>query len=610
MKMLRSQAITLWVPIFIILLASIAVLFYFTIGGLDPLSLVLFLLFCTISALSLLLLFFCGRTIASLHHDLSALNDSHKNLKTLKEKLMVVIDRVPQGVLIFSDVSDSEQDVNLELSMTNARSGILLERNVEDKLGKSIKEVLPKTEISENHEQYQQVSIKGNPFYNTYFSAEHNKWFRSTAEKVEEGIVVHFSDITVQKKAEHELTETKLFLDHVINASHDIVSIINIKENKISYINNKVHKLLGYAPEEIYAMDETDIEQLIHPADRHKRKRHFGQCLLLPDNEAAETEYRIKDIHGTWKKFHFTLKVFKRDKKNIPVELIEIGKDISDKKEREIAIDRKNEELLYAYDELKKVKEYLVSVDKELEKKVSERTRILVSQNLDLRKTNESLDSVATMASHDLKGVLTNLTLLTNYFENTTQYGKKVPLVHAIRSSVNALNNIIKGLTTVVKAQRIQNHITKELTFYAILAPILEKKKSKLQEHKGQTFLDFSKCPKIRYTEDHLKAIFENLISCALQYAHDKRDLQINISTEEDQNHVVLRLSDNGVGIDLNQYAADIYIPFKRISEKGGGVELHLLKNIVEKKGGSISVESEINKGTTFTCRLRKHVPI
>lgn len=610
MKMLRSQAITLWVPIFIILLASIAVLFYFTIGGLDPLSLVLFLLFCTISALSLLLLFFCGRTIASLHHDLSALSDSHKNLKTLKEKLMVVIDRAPQGVLIFSDVSDSEQDVNLELSMANSRSGILLERNVKDKLGKSIKEVLPKTEISKNHEQYQQVSIKGNPFYNTYFSAEHNKWFRSTAEKVEEGIVVHFSDITVQKKAEHELAETKLFLDHVINASHDIVSIINIKENKIGYINNKVHKLLGYAPEEIYAMDETDIEQLIHPADRHKRKRHFGQCLLLPDNEAAETEYRIKDIHGTWKKFHFTLKVFKRDKKNTPVELIEIGKDISDKKEREVALDRKNEELLYAYDELKKVKEYLVSVDKELEKKVSERTRILVSQNLDLRKTNESLDSVATMASHDLKGVLTNLTLLTNYFENTTQYDKKVPLVHAIRSSVNALNNIIKGLTTVVKAQRIQNHITKELTFDAIIVPILEKKKSKLQEHKGQTFLDFSKCPKIRYPEDHLKAILENLISCALQYAHDKRDLQINISTEEDQNHVVLRLSDNGVGIDLNQYAEDIYIPFKRISEKGGGVELHLLKNMVEKKGGSISVESEINKGTTFTCRLRKHAPI
>ncbi|MBP3943389.1 HAMP domain-containing histidine kinase [Sphingobacteriaceae bacterium WQ 2009] len=109
--------------------------------------------------------------------------------------------------------------------------------------------------------------------------------------------------------------------------------------------------------------------------------------------------------------------------------------------------------------------------------------------------------------------------------------------------------------------------------------------------------------------EDHLKNVISNLLDNAIKYADDK--VLISIAVEEQPETVKIVFKDNGHGISKADQGY-IFDLFFRVSEgnlhavKGFGIGLSYVKQIVEKHGGRIDVESELKKGTTFTIYLPK----
>ena len=104
-----------------------------------------------------------------------------------------------------------------------------------------------------------------------------------------------------------------------------------------------------------------------------------------------------------------------------------------------------------------------------------------------------------------------------------------------------------------------------------------------------------------------LESLFGNLISNAINYTQDKG--KINVSCDVTGNNIRVRVRDNGFGIDA-KYMDKIFDRFYRIKNDktrfitGTGLGLPIVKGIVDKLGGYINVESEVNKGTTFTVLL------
>ncbi|MGG5254213.1 ATP-binding protein [Neobacillus sp. SM06] len=74
----------------------------------------------------------------------------------------------------------------------------------------------------------------------------------------------------------------------------------------------------------------------------------------------------------------------------------------------------------------------------------------------------------------------------------------------------------------------------------------------------------------------------------------------ITISTEVNAENAIIRISDSGCGMS-NDVLKNLFIPFYSTKEKGTGIGLSMCKKIIEENGGSIYVESMIQKGTTFT---------
>lgn len=103
-----------------------------------------------------------------------------------------------------------------------------------------------------------------------------------------------------------------------------------------------------------------------------------------------------------------------------------------------------------------------------------------------------------------------------------------------------------------------------------------------------------------------LEQVLINLFQNALEALEGRTDASVNVSVETLSDEVVIRVSDNGPGIDP-AIRSSLFSPFNTSKEKGLGLGLVISKDIVADYGGRIEVESG-ETGTTFIVYLRKAV--
>ncbi len=109
--------------------------------------------------------------------------------------------------------------------------------------------------------------------------------------------------------------------------------------------------------------------------------------------------------------------------------------------------------------------------------------------------------------------------------------------------------------------------------------------------------------------EIHLTNVIFNLLDNALKYRREDTPLQLQISTRNDGNHIVIDVKDNGIGIkreDIHKIFTRFYRVHtgNRHDVKGFGLGLAYVKQIVELHDGNIHAESQYGKGTDFVITL------
>jgi signal transduction histidine kinase len=104
------------------------------------------------------------------------------------------------------------------------------------------------------------------------------------------------------------------------------------------------------------------------------------------------------------------------------------------------------------------------------------------------------------------------------------------------------------------------------------------------------------------YSVQDLRSILNNLITNAIIYRSSDRHPAITVRTERSFKGPCLIVKDNGRGIDLTAHGDKLFMRYQRFHNdvEGTGVGLWLIKEIIEKNGGQIFVESVVGQGTTF----------
>ena len=230
------------------------------------------------------------------------------------------------------------------------------------------------------------------------------------------------------------------------------------------------------------------------------------------------------------------------------------------------------------------------------------------AQNNILTEQNAALEQFAYAAAHDLKEPLRNIGSFVNllqrryahqFDENALEY------MGFITSGVKRMNDLLVGLLNLssLTSQRAENEDVN-------LGEIVEVVKSNLKVaiEEKDAIIDYKgKAEHLPMNHLHLIQLMQNLVGNALKFVENRP--KIEIDTQETAQNFQITVKDNGIGMDKS-YESKVFRLFQRLDKtknyEGNGVGLSICKNIVEKYGGKIWYESELNHGTQFFIHIPK----
>lgn len=219
-----------------------------------------------------------------------------------------------------------------------------------------------------------------------------------------------------------------------------------------------------------------------------------------------------------------------------------------------------------------------------------------------LEDSNRELESFAFVASHDLKEPLrmvsSYLQLLEKRYKNELDEDADEFIDYAV-GGAKRMHDLINDLLAYsrVATQGQPFELTESVN--ALEMALVNLQIAIKINHAHITYNDL---PAIVVDKMQLIQLFQNLVGNAIKF-HGEQSLYIYIEAEHDGNAWVFQISDNGIGIEPDQFER-IFVIFQqshpREKYEGTGIGLAVCKKIVERHGGRIWVESELGKGSTF----------
>lgn len=136
----------------------------------------------------------------------------------------------------------------------------------------------------------------------------------------------------LEQQLSQELSDSRHFLQQLVNTSPDIIYVLDITEVKFTYINERVTQLLGIEPSLLINDGHDFFLDILHPDDYINRIEHIKACKQMKDGEVMEIDVRWKMKDGAWHWFRIRDGAYKRDNKGNVIEIVGIARDIHDKK--------------------------------------------------------------------------------------------------------------------------------------------------------------------------------------------------------------------------------------------------------------------------------------
>jgi signal transduction histidine kinase len=251
----------------------------------------------------------------------------------------------------------------------------------------------------------------------------------------------------------------------------------------------------------------------------------------------------------------------------------------------------------------------------------------LVEQMNEQEKLKDRLAALGQMAAglaHEIRNPLAAIELTTSLIKRKlSEQPSHVAQLDLIHSEVRKMNKIVSDCLEFVRPVKVS---TDRVDLQALLEESLANSLSSVKKEGVQVRKTYHPTPPVSLDFNQMKQVFVNIIVNALQatdqqglievacgpssylqrngfysnpkHAEKNLSLQVNLAP-----YAWVKISDNGHGIS-EDFLSKIFYPFFTTKEKGSGIGLAIAQKIIDSHRGSIDVESEVGKGTTFTIKL------
>lgn len=370
--------------------------------------------------------------------------------------------------------------------------------------------------------------------------------------------IVIIEDIRKRKKTDKIIVDSQQRIESLINTIDGIVWECDAKTLEFTFISKKVEDILGYTSEQWINTPNFWVNH-IYEKDKTSTLKYCAEQTALKLNHDFEYRMVAKDGSIVWL----------RDIVNV---ILENGEA---KNLRGIMID--------------------VTKNKEIEKDLNNSFNLVSEQN-------KRLLNFSYIVSHNLRSHTSNISSIVDLIDSSESEEEKEEMIQLLKSVSDSLNETMLNLNEIVNIQTNVGLVTEKLNLKQYLDNTLTILSDQIDLKGINIISSIENNIEVNYNPAYLESILYNLISNAIRYSHLERHPTINIDCYVENKKTVLKISDNGIGIDLKKNGHKIFGMYKKFSthKDSKGIGLFITKNQIDAMGGSITVESEPNLGTTF----------
>jgi len=386
-------------------------------------------------------------------------------------------------------------------------------------------------------------------------------------------LVISVRDITEKKRVQEIIKQSEEKYRNITDNIDDFLYTFERIDNSIRpiFYTSSVEKITHYSQDE-FLTDTKMLLKIIHPDDFTGVKKKLKNLFKSKIQMSGEIEFRLISKLGNVVWVRNKLNIIRNSKGEIQ-KLFGLVSDISARKKAEI--------------ELKKSSDKLI-------------------------KLNETKDRFISIISHDLRTPFSSVVGFTDLLlnDNELKEEEKTQYIKFIQDSSNSMLSLVNSLLDWTRLQtgrvrfepdryQIKDIVNSSINLMSGVA--IQKNITLNSKLKDETnvFVD----------KDLVQQVFNNLLSNALKFTKENGEIIISNKPQERSRFIEFSIKDNGIGIKEENLDKLFNVDAKYTSEgtkgeKGSGLGLSLVKEIIDKHGGEIKVKSTYGKGTEFLFTL------
>ncbi|MBU2536357.1 MAG: PAS domain S-box protein [Chloroflexota bacterium] len=413
--------------------------------------------------------------------------------------------------------------------------------------------------------------------------------------------IANWVDVTERKRIEEQLKESRDYLEKQNDAIPDVIFNVKLPERTIQYINRSIESALGYKPEECIGQS---VEFLYPSREIYEDVGRRIQKGLEQGKSVVISEHSMRRKDGSL--FLFEARITFLWEADKVVAAISVVRDITERrrmeqelKEKSRLLEIKNKELQAQSQALRMQEQVLVEKTRELEVASKAKSEFLAHMSHELR---TPLNVVIGFSELMLDGAVGSLN------EEHKQ------CLNDILSSGQQLLSLINDILDLSKIEagkmelKIRNITLKNIleSLKNEIMPIISRRKQNLE------VVIEDELPPVRADRDKVRQVLINLLSNSTKFTPDGGHLRVEVF--KDNGWCRVSVIDDGIGIKKKDQKI-IFEPFSQLDgsllrESGGtGLGLAIAKQIIEKHGGRIWVNSKYGKGSQFHFTLPLVMP-
>ena len=529
--------------------------------------------------------------------DTTRRKQAEEALQESEERYRLLLESITDGV----QVTDRE----MRYVLVNDELARMTQMPKERLLGNKMTDLFPGVEETVFFKTFKQVMETGEPATAAdefTFPDRRKAWYEVHVYPVQEGLFVIVTDTTEHRRTEEALKESEARYRALFEGAAEGIIVADIETKDLIYANPAICRMLGYSEEELRQMGVSDIhlkedlEHVISEFEAQARKeKTLAQDIpcLRKDGEIIYADITTSKAFIDGREYNVGLftetterKKAEEEKRKLQAQILQSEKMAAIGQLAAGVAHEINNPTGFVSSNLKTLSDYqsdILSLIEEYRKLAAHLKEAMAKAQFP-GPIPEQMERIVTLESEvDIDYILDDSPNLIKESQEGTERIKRIVIdlkdfAHPGEDKVQTID-INKGIESTL------NIVWNEL------------------KYKAEVKKEYGHLPLVKGYPHQLNQVFMNLLVNAAQ-AIEKRG-EIRIATRAVDGYVEIEISDTGVGIP-KQDLLKIFDPFfttKGVG-KGTGLGLSMAYNIIQKHKGTIDVESEVGKGTTFIIRL------